>query len=121
MTILSDKRRFENVDYKFRDDLIKNINDFTPIEILVEPYKGIVYHYENVILRGEEHNQLGFTVIFVQGEADLKDPAFVQLAGDILLSIFIEGKDYNESRKDNLKKSRSKRQVRTKSPAVSEN
>lgn len=45
-------------DYKFRDDLFKSKEDGStcPIELLIEPFEGVVYRYTTVTFKMGEDN-----------------------------------------------------------------
>lgn len=46
------------IDYKFRDDLFdpKKEGTTVPIEIMVDPFSGVVYHYTRVTFKMDEDN-----------------------------------------------------------------
>jgi hypothetical protein len=44
----------ENEDFKFRPDITDT--DFIPIELLVDEFKGVVYHYKNMGMGAKEED-----------------------------------------------------------------
>jgi hypothetical protein len=57
-TLLMEKIMEVGIDYKFRDDLfnLKEEGTTVPIEIMVDPFAGIVYRYTTVTFKMDEDN-----------------------------------------------------------------
>lgn len=92
------KKYKEDIDYKFVD--FKD-SDLTGIELLIENYKGVLYHYHKarVVEEGELAKlQFGFTIVH-PGEYDIddltKDEELHTIMGDILTELIMTNK-YNE-------------------------
>jgi hypothetical protein len=90
----------ENVDYRFVNF---EGTDITGLELLVDKFKGVVYHYHRA--RVEEQGELatlkfGYTLIF-PGEHDIdelnKNQEFHNLIGEILSQLLMEKVRYDES------------------------
>ena len=88
----------EKIDYKFVD--FKD-SDLTGIGLLLENYKGVLYHYHKarVVQEGELAKlQFGFTIVH-PGEHDIddltKDEELHTIMGDILTELIMTNK-YNE-------------------------
>lgn len=87
-----------NKDYKFRDDLFKKIEEgsTTPIEILVDPYKGVCYRYTAVVFKTEEDPP---RMVYAYDILDAgkfsettlrKDEYFIKMLGVILNAVLLE-------------------------------
>lgn len=81
-------------DYKFRDDMENNT---VPIELLTEPYKGVILRYTTVAIQEEEDGnaKLKFDYeLFETGEHTMvslrKDDKFQQHIGLILNAMILE-------------------------------
>ena len=92
------KKYKENIDYKFID--FKE-SDLTGIGLLMEEYKGVLYHYQKarVVSEGEMAKlQFGYTIIH-PGKHDIddltKDEELHTIMGDILTELIMTNK-YNE-------------------------
>jgi hypothetical protein len=92
------KKYKEGVDYQFVDF---NDSDLTGIGLLIEEYKGVLYHYHKarVVEEGELAKlQFGFTIVH-PGEYDIddltKDEELHTIMGDILTELIMTNK-YNE-------------------------
>lgn len=86
-------------DFKFREDFK---TDTTPFELMVDPYKGIVYRYVKLDLTAfsESDPRIKFDFLFLElngfREKPLrKDVKFIQLLGLILNSIIIDTMEIN--------------------------
>lgn len=94
-----------NEDWKFRDDIKA---DTVPIEILTEPYKGVILRYTKVAVKEQDNNsaKLQFEYeLFNMGnhtETSLrKDKKFEYFAGLILNGLILESAEgENESGKN---------------------
>lgn len=102
-----------NEDFKFRDDLIKGEKDTVPIELLTEPYKGVILRYTNVAVQEKDNNTatLKFDYELKQmgtgthTETSLrKDTKFNTHIGLILNSLILEVVD-NEHRETDTEES----------------
>ena len=97
---------FVNPDgYDFEDTPV------TAIGLLMEEYKGVLYHYHKarVVEEGEAARlQFGYTILN-SGEHDIddltKDDKFHTIMGDILSEIIMAQKQNEQTRIDNFKKS----------------
>jgi hypothetical protein len=92
------KKYKEGVDYQFVDF---NDSDLTGIGLLIEEYKGVLYHYHKarVVEEGELAKlQFGFTIVH-PGEYDIdtltNDEKLHTIMGDILTELIMTNK-YNE-------------------------
>ena len=92
------KKYKEDIDYKFID--FKE-SDLTGIGLLMEEYKGVLYHYQKarVVSEGEMAKlQFGYTIVH-PGEHDIddltKDEELHTIMGDILTELIMTNK-YNE-------------------------
>jgi len=93
----------EDVDYHFFD--FKD-SDITGIELLMEEYKGVIYHYQKarVLEEGEfARLQFGYTIVH-SGEHDIddltKDDNLHTIMGDILTTL-LETQANEQTRTDN--------------------
>lgn len=98
-------------DYKFRDDIKA---DTVPIELLTEPYKGVILRYTTVAVKEQEGGQakLQFQYELLEmgehTETSLrKDPKFETHAGLILNAMILESLEAQEDdiREDDIKES----------------
>lgn len=92
-------------DFKFRDDIKA---DTAPIEILTEPYKGVILRYTKVGIKEQEENDN----VLLQFEYDLlemgehtetklrRDVRFQEHAGLILNTLLLESLDAEEKQKE---------------------
>lgn len=98
----------EGKDFKFRDDMKL---DTVPIEILLDSYKGVVYHYQklHVVENEDETATMKFeykildTGNFKKKEVLEKDPKFQQVLGLILNKMLLDIAEHeamNENRTD---------------------
>jgi len=98
-------------DFKFRDDLIADNKDTVPIEVLVDPYKGIVYNYTTVTVKENEDEtatlKFSYNVMRNPSNVNLEnDTVFENFIGLILNKLILEvsdadrTKNLNENRKD---------------------
>lgn len=83
-----------NEDWRFRDDIKA---DTVPIEILTEPYKGVILRYTKVAIKEKENDSavLNFEYeLFEMGKhtevALRKDKKFEYFAGLVLNSLILE-------------------------------
>jgi hypothetical protein len=101
-------------DFSFRDDLKK---DTVPIELLLDPYKGIIYRYINVSVQENDNDTatLKFDYdLYEMGDFTetklIKDKRFIEILGLILNTLILEagehtGEELNEHRKIDSEKS----------------
>ena len=96
----------EDVDYHFFD--FKD-SDITGIELLMEEYKGVIYHYQKarVLEEGEfARLQFGYTIVH-SGEHDIddltKDDNLHTIMGDILTTL-LETQANEQTRADHNQK-----------------
>lgn len=96
-----------NEDFKFRDDLVKEKTDTVPIELLTDPYKGVILQYTKVSIKEQKDNTaiLKFDYELKKmgehTETSLrKDKKFNNHIGLVLNSLILEVVD-NEHREDN--------------------
>lgn len=96
----------ENVHFRFVDF---NDSDITGVELLLDNYKGVVYHYGKARVVEDEgiaRLQFGYTLVY-PGELDIdelnSDEDFFNIMGEILTYILTEqAKD--EARNNNSEK-----------------
>lgn len=95
-------------DFKFRDDMKQ---DTVPIELMLDPYKGVIYRYTKVGIKENDNETatLQFDYeLYERGnhtETKLrKDKRFTGTLGLILNTIILEV-DEDEHRKNNTQKS----------------
>ena len=95
-------------DFRFRDDMKK---DTVPIELLLDPYKEVIYRYTEVGVK--ENNNHTATLkfdyeLFEMGDHTAtslrKDKRFTEILGLILNTLILEAGE-NDNREDNSKKS----------------
>lgn len=95
-----------NEDYKFRDDLYEE-DKTLPIELLDDPYKGIVLRYSQVAVKeqsdGTAKMQFDYELLEMANHIETalrKDQKFTEYAGLVLnamiLEILEEGKQDND-------------------------
>lgn len=97
-------------DYKFRDDIKR---DTVPIEILIDPYKGVVYNYTTVsasVIKEGEKAVLNFQYDVItpgkNSETMLRnDKKFEQHIGLILNLLILEVAEAPDVREEDSKKS----------------
>lgn len=96
-----------NEDFKFRDDLVKEKSDTVPIELLTDPYKGVILQYTKVSVKEQKDNTATLKFEYeIKRAGDLtetslrKDKKFEKHIGLILNSLILEVVD-NEHREDN--------------------
>jgi len=102
-----------NKDYKFRDDLVKSKEDTVPIEILIDPYKGVVYRYTAVgakVLKEDVQAVLQFKYDILDpgifSETTLrKDKYFERHIGLILNTLILEVAEAPDVGEDDPKES----------------
>lgn len=98
-------------DFKFRDDMKQ---DTVPLELLLDPYRGIVYRYTNVGVK--ENNNDTATLKFqyelyeMGGHTETKlrkDQQFEKTLGLILNTLILDAAeaDQNEHREDDTEES----------------
>ena len=105
------------IDYKFRDDLFDEKKDKStvPIEILVDPFAGVVYNYTTVTFRVDENDvpRIGYDYEIIKTN-DLsmttlrKNEKFNTMLGLILNAMLLEVADAEgdvESRTNDTEKS----------------
>ena len=105
------------IDYKFRDDLFDSKKDKStvPIEIMVDPFAGVVYNYTTVTFRVDENDvpRIGYDYEIIKTN-DLsmmtlrKNEKFNQTIGLILNALLLDAADQEngmdiETRTDNPK------------------
>ena len=95
----------ENKDYRFID--FKN-SEITGIELLMEGYLGVVYHYNKVRVvedMGIAKLEYGYTLVYA-GEHDIdhlnSSSEFHTIMGDILTEILIKQQQYEPTRTDDF-------------------
>jgi hypothetical protein len=50
-----------NVDFKFRDDLVRTPTETVPIELLMSPFDGVIFRYDKVqITEQDDHAKMKF-------------------------------------------------------------
>ena len=102
------KKYKEGIDYQFVDF---NDSELTGIGLLMEGYKGVLYHYHKarVVEEGEiSRLQFGYTIVN-SGEHDIdaltKDEKLHTIMGDILSEILLTKQTYDEqTRTDDTQK-----------------
>ena len=94
----------EGEDYRF---INFEGNDITGLELLVDKFKGVVYHYHKARIQeqGELATlQFGYTIIY-PGENDIDElntnQEFHKLIGDILSQLLMDKVRQDESFRDN--------------------
>lgn len=87
-------------DFKFRDDIKA---DTVPIELLTDPYKGVVLRYTNVGVKELENNtavlQFGYELYEMGDHTETKlrrDKRFQEHAGLVLNALILESADIEE-------------------------
>lgn len=96
----------EGVDFKFRDDLIKEKTDTVPIELMVDFYRGIVYRYNKMqIVEEKDQARMRFDYdIIVSGKLKEKnlrnDQRFNEMLGLILNKMMLDVAEYEQARED---------------------
>lgn len=111
------------IDYKFRDDLFdaKKEGTTVPIELLVDPYQGVVYNYTTVKFKMEEDGvpkiQYDYDIIDL-GKFSMvklrKDEFFWKNLGLILNELLLEASEaegVSENRTDHNKELDQERDV----------
>lgn len=88
-------------DFKFRDDLK---TDTVPIELLTDPYKGVILRYTNVGIKELEDNtavlQFGYELYEMGNHTETKlrkDTKFQEHAGLVLNALILESLDAHEA------------------------
>ena len=96
----------EGIDFKFRDDLIKEKTDTVPIELMIDFYSGIVYRYEKMQIV-EQDNQaiMKFDYTILESgklkEKNLrKDQRFHEILGVILNKMLLDAAEWEQTRED---------------------
>jgi hypothetical protein len=93
------------IDYKFRDDLfnLKEEGTTVPIEIMVDPFAGIVYRYTTVTFKMDEDNiprmQYDYEIIKTNDLSMVtlrKNQKFNEILGLILNSLLLDLGDSEE-------------------------
>jgi hypothetical protein len=94
----------EGIDYKFID--IQN-SDMTAVELLIDNYEGVVYHYHKARIKeegGVARLQFGYTLLD-PGKHDIDDlnsnEEYHTIMGDILSIILMSKAKEDESFRDN--------------------
>lgn len=88
----------ENNDFRFRDDLFKNQDGETvPLEILTEPYKGVILRYTKVAIKeledGTAKLQFQYDLLEMGNHTETKlrsDDRFEKHAGILLNHLILE-------------------------------
>lgn len=113
MTNTSTSKYKENVDWTFvnPDGYDFDNAPVTAIGVLMEEYKGVLYHYHKVrvVEEGEAARlQFGYTIL-QSGKHDIddltKDEKFHTIMGDILSEIIMAQKQDEQTRINNFKES----------------
>jgi hypothetical protein len=92
-----------NKDFRFRDDLVKSHKDTVPLELLNDPFAGIIYSYASVAIKEEgDSARMTFSYDFVElngfdEEKLRKNDVFVATLGNILNSMILETVDSEQS------------------------
>jgi hypothetical protein len=81
-----------NEDFIFRDDLG---GQTTPIEIIIEPYKGVVYNYTKATIQEKDNNEATmkfyYNILESNGHKNLEtDPKFHTFIGLIFNTLILE-------------------------------
>lgn len=88
------KKKIEEVDYRFRDDLHYPDSELSIIELLKEPYCGILYCYgrTNIETVDDEKGVLKFEFrVFNRDQKELAaNKEFIQHIGEVLNSIILD-------------------------------
>jgi hypothetical protein len=119
------------IDYNFRDDLFNDKEDGStcPIELLLDPYAGVVYRYTTVRFKLGEDDiprlQYDYEIVKTNDLSMVtlrKNQKFNDILGLILNSLLLDLGDVeaNETRNNNLEESDSEGGLHTESPSVSE-
>jgi hypothetical protein len=93
-----------NKDFRFRDDLVKTHKDTVPIELLVDPFAGIIFRYDSVTIKEEESSaRLIFAYSFLElngfDEVKLREnKVFEASLGNLLNSMILEQVDSEQSK-----------------------
>jgi hypothetical protein len=98
----------ESIDYRFVD---VPDTDLTAIELLVDKYKGVVYHYHKARIQeegGVARLQFGYTILY-SNDHDIDElntsEEFHTIMGDILTILLMsKAKDDESFRNNNTKK-----------------
>ena len=117
------------VDFKFRDDLFDKKEEGTtvPIELMLDPYAGIVYRYTTVTFKVGEDDvpRISFDYEIIKTN-DLsmmtlrKNEKFSAILGLILNTLLLEaGEEDIETGTNDTKESDSARGLHSEGPAVS--
>ncbi len=94
-----------NEDYKFRDDLFDPKKDGTtcPIEILTQPYTGVVFRFTTVQFKLDEDNiprlRFAYDLTETKKFSEMKlrqDEYFVKHLGLILNAVLLEMEEMND-------------------------
>jgi hypothetical protein len=118
-------------DFNFRDDLYNDKEEGTtcPIELLLDPYAGVVYRYTTVRFKLGEDNiprlQYDYEIIKTNDLSMVtlrKNQKFNDILGLILNSLLLDLGDVeaHETGNNNLEESNSEGGLHTESPSVSE-
>lgn len=120
----------ENGDFRFRDDLFKNEDGETvPIEILTEPYKGVILRYTKVAIKeledGTAKLQFQYDLLEMGNLTETKlrsDARFENHAGLLLNHLILESVEgqADANREDHFEEPDEKRTVHAESSPVSE-
>jgi len=119
------------IDYKFRDDLFDSKKEGTtvPIELMVDPFAGVVYNYTTVTFRVDEHDvpRIGYDYEIIKTN-DLsmmtlrKNEKFNTMLGLILNAMLLEMADAEgeiEAGTNNTKELNKERDLHKESSSVS--
>lgn len=102
----------QDVDWQFVNPDGYNFEDapVTAIGLLMDEYKGVLYHYHKarVVEEGEGAKlQFGYTIL-QSGQHDIdnlmKDDNFVEIMGDILSDIIVAQQQLEQSKETNFTK-----------------
>lgn len=87
--------------WKFRDDIKA---DTVPIELLTDPYKGVILRYIKVAIKEQENNsailQFDYELFEMGNHTETKlrrDPMFQEHAGLVLNALILESLDAQEA------------------------
>ena len=119
----------ENNDFRFRDDLFKNQEGETvPLEILTEPYKGVILRYTKVGIKeledGTAKLQFQYDLLEMGDQTETKlrsDPRFEKHAGILLNHLILESVEgqADADREDYSEEPNEERTVHAESSTVS--
>lgn len=120
----------EATDFRFRDDLA-NKEDTVPIEILIDPFKGVILRYNQVGVKEQENGtatlRFAYDLLETADHTQVslrKDPRFEQHLGILLNHLILESLEavegpINADRENYSEEPDAERRVHTQGPTIS--